>query len=70
MKPELYIKRLRELRYFLTEHPEQRPVYSDINIDYEILKTKHKIHESEEKENAYYRQYDSDFVPADRIPFE
>lgn len=70
MKPELYLQRLRELRNFLEENPQQKPVYSDINIDYEILKTKHKIHESEEKENAYYRQYDSDFVPADRIPFE
>ena len=54
MKPELYLQRLRELRNFLKENPQQKPVYSDINIDYEILKTKHKIHESEEKENAQY----------------
>ena len=70
MKPELYIQRLRELRNFLAEHPEQKPVYSDINIDMEILITKQRIYESEEKENAYYRQYDSDFVPTNRIPFE
>lgn len=70
MKPELYLQRLRDLRNFLKENPQQKPVYSDVNIDYEILKTKQRIWESEEKENAQYRQYDSDFVPADRIPFQ
>lgn len=69
MKPELYLQRLRDLRNFLKENPQQKPVYSDVNIDYEILKTKQRIWESEEKENAQYRQYDSDFVSADRIPF-
>lgn len=70
MKPELYLQRLRELRNFLKENPQQKPVYSDINIDMEILRTKQRIWESEVNENAYNRQYDSDFVPADRIPFE
>ena len=69
MKPELYLQRLRDLRNFLKENPQQKPVYSDVNIDYEILKTKQRIWESEEKENAHNRQYDSDFVPANRIPF-
>lgn len=69
MKPELYLQRLRDLRNFLKENPQQKLVYSDVNIDYEILKTKQRIWESEEKENAQYGQYDSDFVPANRIPF-
>lgn len=38
-----YIRRLKDLRRFLYEHPEQRIVYRDINIDYEIMKTKHEI---------------------------
>ena len=70
MKPELYLQRLRDLRNFLKENPQQKPVYSDVNIDYEILKTKQRIWESEDNENAHNRQYDSNFVPADRIPFE
>ena len=50
MKPEAYIRSLRELNIFLKEHPEQRKVYRDININKEILKAKYQLIQNEQKE--------------------
>lgn len=38
-----HIQKLRELKSFLKEHPEQKPVYRDINIDFQILQIKRNM---------------------------
>ena len=40
MKQKTFLEKLYELKAFLKEHPEQRIVYSDINVDFLIMKTK------------------------------
>ena len=47
MKPEAYIKSLRELNAFLKEHPDQKIIYCDINIIKEILKAKYELIQNE-----------------------
>lgn len=70
MKPELFLKRLYELKSFLKEHPEQRIIYSDIPVDFLIMKTKKEIYEKENDENEVQdRQVYNDFMPATGVPF-
>lgn len=79
MKPEAYIKSLRELNAFLKEHPEQKIIYCDININKEILKAKYELIQNElsetfirkKEENRYVqnRQIYDDFIPASSTPF-
>lgn len=79
MKPEAYIRSLRELNIFLKEHPEQRKVYRDININKEILKAKYQLIQNEQKEikiskkeeytYVQNRQIFDDFIPASSTPF-
>lgn len=79
MKPEAYVRSLRELNIFLKEHPEQKKIYCDININKEFLKAKYQsmknelkeIKISQKEENIYVqnRQVFDDFIPASSTPF-
>ena len=70
MKPELFLKRLYELKSFLKEHPEQRIIYSDIPVDFLIMKTKKEIYEKVNDENEVQdRQVYDDFITATGVPF-
>lgn len=69
MKQKTFLEKLYELKAFLKEHPEQRIVYSDINVDFLIMKTKREMYESEEQEHEQYRQCTDDFMPASGVPF-
>ena len=79
MKPEAYIRSWRELNIFLKEHPEQKKIYRDININKEILKAKYQLIQNEQKEikisqkeeNIYVqnRQIYDDFILASSTPF-
>lgn len=79
MKSESYIKSLQKLNIFLKEHPEQKKIYRDININKEILKAKYQLIQNEQKEtkisqkeeNVYVqnRQVYDDFIPASSTPF-
>lgn len=79
MKSEVYIKSLRELNAFLKEHPEQKIIYRDININKEILRAKYELIQNEvnetliqkKEENRYVqnRQIHDDFILASSTPF-
>lgn len=69
MKQKTFLEKLYELKAFLKEHPEQRIVYSDINVDFLIMKTKREMHEREEQEHEQDRQCTDDFMPASGVPF-
>ena len=49
MKQKTFLEKLYELKAFLKEHPEQRIVYSDINVDSLIMKTKREMYEERNK---------------------
>lgn len=69
MKQKTFLEKLYELKSFLKEHPEQRIVYSDINVDFLIMKTKREMYEREEQEYEQDRQCTDDFIPASGVPF-
>lgn len=69
MKQKTFLEKLYELKAFLKEHPEQRIVYSDINVDFLIMKTKREMYEREEQEDEQDRQCTDDFIPASGVPF-
>lgn len=69
MRQKTFLEKLYELKAFLKEHPEQRIVYSDINVDFLIMKTKREMYEREEQEHEQDRQYTDDFIPASGVPF-
>lgn len=70
MKPELFLERLYELKRFLKEQPEQCIIYSDIPLDFLIMKTKKEIYEKENnKSEIQNRQFYDDFIPATGVPF-
>ena len=69
MKQKTFLEKLYELKAFLKEHPEQRIVYSDINVDFLIMKTKREMYEREEQEPEQDRQCTDDFMPASGVPF-
>lgn len=69
MKQKTFLEKLYELKAFLKEHPEQRIVYSDINVDSLIMKTKREMYEREEQEHEQDRQCTDDFIPASGVPF-
>ena len=69
MKQKTFLEKLYELKSFLKEHPEQRIVYSDINVDFLIMKTKREMSEREEQEHEQDRQCTDDFMPASGVPF-
>lgn len=56
MKPEVYIKSLRELNAFLKEHPEQKIIYCDININKEILRAKYELIQNEVNETLIQKK--------------
>lgn len=67
MEKQDYLNRLRQLKQFLKENPEQRRVYSDLHVDQQILKTKHAI--MEEENNVEDRQFSNDFTETSFNPF-
>ena len=69
MNKKIFLQRLYELKNFLREHPEQKPVYSDIPVDLLIMQTKRELYEEEENKNVQDRQDYDDFVPATGVPF-
>lgn len=69
MKQKTFLEKLYELKAFLKEHPEQRIIYSDINVDFLIMKTKREMYEREEHEHEQDRQCTDDFMPASGVPF-
>ena len=69
MKQKTFLEKLYELKAFLKEHPEQRIVYSDINVDFLIMKTKREMYEREEQDYEQDRQCIDDFIPASGVPF-
>lgn len=69
MKQKTFLEKLYELKAYLKEHPEQRIIYSDINVDYLIMKTKKEMWEREELEHEQDRQCTDDFMPASGVPF-
>lgn len=56
MKSEVYIKSLRELNAFLKEHPEQKIIYRDININKEILRAKYELIQNEVNETLIQKK--------------
>lgn len=69
MKQKTFLEKLYELKVFLKERPEQRIVYSDINVDFLIMKTKREMYEREEQEHEQDRQCTDDFMPTGGVPF-
>lgn len=69
MKQKTFLEKLYELKAYLKEHPEQRIIYRDINVDYLIMKTKKEMWEREEQEHEQDRQCTDDFIPASGVPF-
>lgn len=68
MSPELFLQRLYELKQFLKENPERRPVYADVPVDFLINDTLKKLSERK-KDNVQDRPLFDDFIPATDIPF-
>lgn len=69
MRQKTFLEKLYELKAFLKEHPEQRIVYCDINVDFLIMKEKREMYEREEQEHEQDRQCTDDFIPASGVPF-
>lgn len=62
MKSEVYIKSLRELNAFLKEHPEQKIIYRDININKEILRAKYELIQNEVNETLIQKKEENRYV--------
>ena len=69
MKQKTFLEKLYVLKAFLKEHPEQRIIYSDINVDFLIMNTKREMYEREEQEHEQDRYCTDDFIPASGVPF-
>ena len=70
MKQKTFFRKtVMSLKHSSKEHPEQRIVYSDINVDSLIMKTKREMYEREEQEHEQDRQCTDDFIPASGVPF-
>ena len=65
-----YLANLRKLKQFLKDNPEQRKLYSDMNIDFLILQAKQQIMlEEEKKENEQIRLCPDGFRFTSENPF-
>ena len=65
-----HLQQLRTLKKMLAENPELKKLYSDINIDFQILKTKKQIYdEMERTEHEKNRLYPDGFIPTAENPF-
>ena len=64
-----HIQKLRELKSFLKEHPEQKPVYRDINIDFQILQIKRNMMYEEANVLEEDGANSNEFTPAVDAPF-
>lgn len=74
MTVQSYLNRLIHLKLYLKEHPEFRKIYSDINIDMEIARTKHELYKTDdtkEETDSIDQQisYTADFVSCNDSPF-
>ena len=64
-----HIQKLRELKSFLKEHPEQKPVYRDINIDFQILQIKRNMMYEEANVLEEDGANSNEFSPSVDAPF-
>lgn len=64
-----HIQKLRELKSFLKEHPEQKPIYRDINIDFQILQIKRNMMYEEANVLEEDEANSNEFSPAVDAPF-
>ena len=64
-----HILKLGELKSFLKEHPEQKPVYRDINIDFQILQIKRNMMYEEANVLEEDGANSNEFSPAVDAPF-
>lgn len=67
MDKQDYLNRLRQLKQFLKNNPEQILVYADIRADQKILEVKHAI--MEEENYVESRQFLNDFTTTSFNPF-
>ena len=65
-----YLQQLRKLKKTLSDNPELKKLYSDINIDFQILKTKKQMYDEMERiEHEKNRLYSDGFIPTAENPF-
>lgn len=65
-----HLQQLRALKKMITENPELKKLYSDINIDFQILKTKKQMYDEMEKNEHEQTGLPADgFIPVSESPF-
>ena len=65
-----HLQQLRKLKKTLSDNPELKKLYSDINIDFQILKTKKQMYDEMERiEHEKNRLYPDGFIPTAENPF-
>lgn len=65
-----HLQQLRTLKKTLAENPELKKLYSDINIDFQILKTKKQMYDEMEKNEHEQTRLPADgFIPVSQSPF-
>lgn len=65
-----HLQQLRTLKKMLTENPELKKLYSDINIDFQILRTKKQMYDEMEKNEHEQTRLPADgFIPVSQSPF-
>ena len=65
-----HLQQLRALKKMLAENPELKKLYSDINIDFQILRTKKQMYDEMEKNEHEQIGLPSDgFIPVSQSPF-
>jgi len=65
-----HLQQLRALKKMLIENPELKKLYSDINIDFQILRTKKQMYDEMEKNEHEQTGLSSDgFIPVSESPF-
>lgn len=65
-----HLQQLRALKKMLIENPELKKLYSDINIDFQILKTKKQMYDEMEKNEHEQIGLPADgFIPVSESPF-
>ena len=65
-----HLRLLRALKKMLAENPELKKLYSDINIDFQILRTKKQMYDEMEKNEHEQIGLPADgFIPVSESPF-
>lgn len=72
MDKEKYLNKLRELKDYLSLHPEQKIIYGDLRINQTILSVKRDIYYEEERKQSHVqdRLYTDGFTHTSYNPFE